>query len=69
MKAMTLPESVGDVLSIPSALVALRTSLAPGTVDPWRAMRAVVALTFVVGFAMLLVRRDAILVDSPEVDA
>lgn len=69
MMGSSLPESVGDVLSIPSALVALRTSLAPGTVDPWRAMRALVALTFVVGFAMLLVRRDAILVDSPEVDA
>ncbi len=69
MLGAALPESVGDVLSIPSALVALRTSLAPGTVDPWRAMRAVVALSFVVGFAMLLVRRDAILVDSPEVDA
>jgi hypothetical protein len=32
-------------------------------------MRAVVALAFVIGFAMLLVRRDAILVDQPEVDA
>jgi hypothetical protein len=64
-----LPEAVADVLSIPSALVALRTALAPGSVDPWRAMRAVVALTFVVGFAMLLVRRDALLVDRPEVDA
>jgi hypothetical protein len=47
----------------------LRTSLAPGTVDLWRAMRAIVALTLVVVFAMTLVRRDAILVDHPEVDA
>ena len=61
-----LPETVADVLSIPSALAALRTSLAPGTVDLWRAMRAIVALTFVVAFAMALVRRDAILVDNPE---
>jgi hypothetical protein len=64
-----LPEAIADVLSIPSALAALRTALAPGSVDLWRAMRAVVALSFVVGFAMLLVRRDAILVDRPEVDA
>jgi hypothetical protein len=64
----SLPESIADVLSIPSALTALRTSLAPGTVDLWRAMRAVIALSFVVAFAMFLVRRDAILVDSPEVD-
>jgi len=61
-----LPETVADVLSIPSALAALRTALAPGTVDLWRAMRAIVALTFVVAFAMALVRRDAILVDNPE---
>lgn len=65
----SLPEAVADVLSIPSALAALRTSLAPGTVDPWRAMRALVALSFVVAFAMFLVRRDAVLVDRPEVDS
>lgn len=65
----SLPEAVADVLSIPSALAALRTALAPGSVDLWRAMRAIVALSFVVAFAMLLVRRDAILVDAPEVDA
>ena len=32
-----LPDAVADVLSIPSALAALRTSLAPGRVEPWRA--------------------------------
>ena len=69
MMGSTLPEAVADVLSIPSALSALRTSLAPGSVDLWRASRAIVALTFVVGLAMFLVRRDAILVDRPEVDA
>ncbi len=62
----SLPESVADVLSIPSALAALRTSLAPGTLDLWRTVRALVALSLVVAFAMFLVRRDAILVDSPE---
>lgn len=65
----SLPESVADVLSIPSALSALRSSLAPGTVDLLRAARAIIALTLVVAFAMFLVRRDAILVDQPEVDA
>lgn len=59
----SLPEAIGDVLSIPSALSALRTSLAPGTEDPYRAARAVVALTLAVGLAVFLVRREAILVD------
>jgi hypothetical protein len=68
MMGASLPDSVADVLSIPSALTALRTSLAPGTVDLWRAVRAIIALGVVVAFAMFLVRRDAILVDSPEVD-
>jgi hypothetical protein len=63
-----LPESIADVLSIPSALSALRTSLAPGTVDLARTARAGVALALVVAFAMFLVRRDAILVDHPEAD-
>ena len=61
----TLPESVSDVLSIPSALAALRSSLAPGTFDLARTARAVVALTLVVAFAMFLVRRDALQVDEP----
>jgi hypothetical protein len=64
-----LPESVADVLSIPSALSALRTALAPGTVDVARAARALVALSLVIAFAMFLVRRDAILVEEPEADA
>jgi hypothetical protein len=64
-----LPESIADVLSIPSALGALRASLAPGTEDLYRAARAIVALALVVAFALFLVRRDAILVDQPEADA
>jgi hypothetical protein len=66
MMGSTLPSSVADVLSIPSALGALRTSLSPGSLDLWRTMRALIALSLVVAFAMFLVRRDAILVDSPE---
>ena len=69
MMGSALPESVADVLSIPSALAALRSSLAPGTVDLARFARAVIALTVVVAFAMYLVRRDAIVIDEPEVDA
>jgi hypothetical protein len=68
MMGGALPESVADVLSIPSALAALRTSLAPGTVDFARFARAVVALTGVIALATYLVRRDAILVEQPEVD-
>jgi hypothetical protein len=64
-----LPDSIADVLSIPSALTALRTSLAPGTVDLFRAARAVVALGLVVALATFFVRRDAILVDKAEADA
>ncbi|GAC1526565.1 MAG: hypothetical protein NVS3B10_24870 [Polyangiales bacterium] len=62
----SLPSSVADVLSIPSALGALRTSLAPGTVDLSRTMRALIALSLVASFAMFLVRRDAILVERAE---
>ena len=58
-----LPDSIADVLSIPSALTALRTSLAPGTVDLFRAARAVVALGLVVALATFFVRRDALLVN------
>lgn len=63
-----LPESVSDVLSIPSALAALRTSLAPGTLDLARTARAIVALTLVVAFATFLVRRDALQIDEPGAD-
>jgi hypothetical protein len=65
MLGSLVPESIADVLSIPSALAALRTSLAPGTVDLARTMRAAVALALFVGVAVFLVRRDAIIVDEP----
>ncbi len=65
----SLPSSIADVLSIPSALGALRSSLAPGTVDLYRAARALLALTVFIALATLFVRRDAIRVDLPEADA
>ncbi len=57
-----LPASIADVLSIPSALAALRTSLAPGTEDLQRGARAAFALAFVVAIAVLLVKREALAV-------
>jgi hypothetical protein len=64
-----LPASLAEVLSIPSALSALRSALAPGSVDVARALRALVALAVVVGLAVAVVRREAVVVDRPEVDA
>lgn len=68
MMGSSLPESIGDVLSIPSALSALRSALAPGTVDLWRAARAAVALSVVAAVAMMLVRREAVAVGAAEAD-
>lgn len=64
-----IPDGVVDVLSIPSALSALRSALAPGTVDAARALRALLALALFVIAATFLVRRDAILVERQEADA
>jgi len=64
-----VPESITEVLAIPSALATLRASIAPGTVNPLRFVRALVALAIVVGIATVWVRRDAIRVDQPELDA
>ncbi|HEY8077508.1 MAG TPA: hypothetical protein VIF62_25455 [Labilithrix sp.] len=58
--ANVLPESVTEVLAIPSALAALRGALAPGGFDPLRAIRALVALAAFAGIAFFLVRRDAV---------
>ena len=61
-----LPPALAEVLSIPSALVALRGSLLPGSVDLLRTLRAITALAVFVGLASALVRRDASLVAHPE---
>jgi hypothetical protein len=63
-----VPESIVEVLSIPSALGALRGALAPDGFDLLRAGRAVIALAVFVGFALLLVRRDAAAVAQPEAE-
>lgn len=64
-----LPETVTELLSIPSALAALRSGLAPGSVDLLRAVRAVVALGVFAALATALVRREAILLERAEADA
>lgn len=54
-----LPASVTEVIAIPSALDALRSSLAPGGLDLLRALRALVALVLWTMLAAALVRRAA----------
>jgi hypothetical protein len=57
-----LSGEVAELCAIPSALAALRSSLAPGSVDLLRMLRALVALAVFSGLAALVVRRDAVLV-------
>ncbi|WP_205633595.1 hypothetical protein [Labilithrix luteola] len=67
--AKVLPDGVAEVLSVPSALSALRSALGPGPVEVGRAFRAVVAIAIFTGLAMLLVRRDAIRIEEEGGDA
>ncbi len=55
----SLPEGVADLFSIPSALSALRTALAPGGDGPLRALHAAIALLVFAGLATALVRAEA----------
>ncbi|MBS2013822.1 MAG: hypothetical protein JST00_13115 [Deltaproteobacteria bacterium] len=55
-----IPEGLAEVLSIPSALAALRSGLAPGTMEIGRALRALVAIGFFIALAIAFVRRDAV---------
>ncbi|MBX3212636.1 MAG: hypothetical protein KF850_11430 [Labilithrix sp.] len=59
-----LPSEVTELVAIPSALAALRSSLAPGSVDLLRAIRALVALLVFAGLALALVRRDVVIVST-----
>lgn len=61
-----LPSEVTELCAIPSALAALRSSLAPGSVDPFRFFRALVAVTLFAGVATFLVRRRLLVVESEE---
>jgi hypothetical protein len=64
-----LPESLLEVLAIPSALSALRSALAPGSFDALRTMRALVAIALWILFASFLVRRTVAMLDRGESDA
>lgn len=64
-----VPESVTEVLAIPSALLALRAALAPGALDLLRAVRALVALGLVVTFAALVVKREVVALERREAGA
>lgn len=58
MLAHGLPESVTELFTVPSALGALRSALAPGSFDPLRFVRALAAVTVMAFLATLVVRRD-----------
>ncbi len=64
--AGALPSEVTELFAIPSALAALRSSLAPGSVEPIRFLRALVALAIFTGIALALVRRDAAAVERED---
>lgn len=56
----TAPSELLEVCAIPSALAALRSSIAPGTVDAMRFLRSAVALLAFAGVAFMWIRRDVI---------
>ena len=66
MLSGALPSEVTELFAIPSALASLRSSLAPGWVEPIRFLRALVALAIFAGIAVALVRRDAVAVDRED---
>lgn len=59
----TFPAEVTELLAIPSALSALRASLAPGSLEPLRFARALAALAVFTGIALVFLRRDAALLE------
>lgn len=54
----SLPSELLEVCAIPSALAALRASIAPGTTDLFRFLRAAIALFVFASAAMLWIRRE-----------
>lgn len=61
-----VPSEVTEVMAIPSALAALRSSIAPGSVEPLRFVRAIVAVTLYAGVALFLVRRRLLVAKCEE---
>lgn len=56
--ARVLPDAWRELVSVPAALAALKSSLMPPGIDLARAIRASVVLTIVTVIAMLVVRRE-----------
>jgi hypothetical protein len=67
MLSGSLSSEVTELCAVPSALAALRSSIAPGTVDPLRLLRTLVALAIFAGVAMLFVRREVLRVEREDV--
>jgi hypothetical protein len=63
-----LPDSLLEVIAIPSALAALRSALSPGSFEGLRAMRALVAIALWIMFAAFLVRGTVGMLDRGEGD-
>jgi hypothetical protein len=61
-----LPEGWGELVSIPGALAALRSSLLQGSFDPLRLMRATALIGLVVLVALLIVRGQLARFDREE---
>ena len=61
-----LPSEVTELCAIPSALAALRSSIA-GPLDPLRLLRALVAIAIFAGVGAFLVRRDVLVAESEDV--
>jgi hypothetical protein len=53
------PDEIAELLSAPSALAAFRASLSPGTTEPLRCLRAIVALAVFAAIALAFVDRAA----------
>ncbi|MBX3220198.1 MAG: hypothetical protein KF795_06735 [Labilithrix sp.] len=66
MLSSSLPSEVTELFAIPSALAALRSSLAPGSVDPLRLLRALVALAIFAGTALVFLRRDVLVAGTED---
>lgn len=58
-----IPSEVTELFALPSALAALRASLAPGSADPLRFFRALVALALFGGVAIFFLRREIALLE------
>lgn len=61
-----LPPSITELVSIPSALVAIKGSLSPGSTDVLRFVRAIVAALVFAAIAVMFVRRDVLALEHAE---